>query len=357
VIGVGLALPWHLAMHELYGQEFWSRLAFPVGRLAAARSSVGVYAMAIRLIPLYPAILAIGIYGWFRAVRRALQAEESAETPLWPSSWVAFWLALGLLLPSVWPGQGSCLVLLLAAPLCLLSADGLVALNARRISLRALLVLMVLTLSCILWWQTRAFQVACHQVVASVQQWHQPPLAQAIRFHLFVDVVAGLALLAWMLYRWALARDGRQLAILGVFLAMVVGVTGAKGLWEISQVARRARDWKLLRRELAARYANVKGLRITTFGSMHPTGQMLFAVRAALGWRDVQHCRTLNELKQTLSGPGSHAVVVTGRVPRLPHEVLMPMGQRRDVLARLYGGAAAALYGSQPGAEEGRDKK
>ena len=348
LIGAGLALPWHLGMHELYGHEFWRRLAWPIGRWARSAHVPGLYGLVGRLVPVYPAILAVGVYGWCRAIRRSLQAEEASELPLWPSSCAAFWLALGLLSLSVWPAQHDLLVLMLGVPLSLLAGEALVALNARRISLRTLLVLMVLTIACVVWWQTHAFQTACAAMVASLREWHVPSLHQAIVFHLFVDVVAGLSLSAWMLYRWALTRDRRQLMLLGVFFALVVVVTGAKGLREVSQVRRRGRDWKLIRRKLQAQYGHTAAPTIQSLGSGRPSAQMFFAVRAALGWCPVMHCRTVGELREALSRPGAHTVVVAGRLPSLPPEVLIPLGQRPHVLVPLYGGNSAALYGSPP---------
>ncbi len=224
-LGLALAAPWHISMILRHGPEAAHALwGAPEPGVACWPGLLG------GLLDLAPATVPLGLFGAWRAVRRALAAEpfdREADN----GAFFVFWLAVAAVLPAVWTGgPRPALALFLMVPLNLLAARTMVELAARRIPVRSLAWLAPATVAAVAWWASSHLREA----VTDLARGCRPAPTTALGLHLGLDLLLVAALVGRNLDRWTGRRDDRRRLVLGGFLATVVlGVVGS-GLREVN---------------------------------------------------------------------------------------------------------------------------
>ena len=224
-LGLGLAAPWHASMIARHGPEAALALwGLPEPGVACWPG------LLAGLLDLAPATVPLGLFGAWRAVRRALAAEPG-DREADDGAFFVLWLAVAAVLPAAWPGgPRQALALFLMVPLNLLAARTMVDLAARRIPVRALAWLAPATAAAIAWWASSHLRDA----VTDLARGCRPAPATALGLHLGVDLLLVAALVSRNLDRWTGRRDDRRRLVLAGFLGTVVlGVVGS-GLREVN---------------------------------------------------------------------------------------------------------------------------
>ena len=316
VIGLVLTLPWHVFMARRHSDFLAALLAPPGFGATSAR-----WSMLLTLVNLVPATVPLGLYGAWRAWRRAIVSDSDDPAAGCEALWV-IWLATALLLPAFWPeGPRSSFLLTMLVPLNLLTAEAIVDLSARRISVRSLTWLAPLTAWSLAWW----FSTDLRNAAIDVLHGRRPSAAMALGLHFGVDLALGMALLTRRLDHWAKRHDDRRRLVLGGFLFGILSVTAGTGLREVRFRHRETAELLelrdvIVRREHARRFTILAVVNPPrTAGAPRPAGRLRFILRSALpnlAELDVARIEDLADLP-----PGERLIVLAGSERRLPYSL------------------------------------
>lgn len=222
-IALVVALPWHAMMLRRYGWEALAGLDFCPWGMAGLQGS-----LPARLLELSPVTVALGLFGFVRAIRMGLADEERSPATVGASLW-ACWFGVAALAPAFWPGgPRPALDLFLLIPLDLLAAMTVADLVNRRIPVRALIGLAPATAFSVAWWASHDLQGAFTDL------WNgRANASTGLGVHLAIDLVIASVVLTRGLERWAQLQDDRQRQILALFLLSLLMITIGCGVREV----------------------------------------------------------------------------------------------------------------------------
>jgi len=325
-IGLIVAAPWHARMIWIHGRAVIDALLAPPESIGP-----GFSGLLARLVDLAPATLPLGIYGAFRAIKRALVSEEDDRSTVGGVFWV-LWLAVAALVPAIWPtGPRASFDLFLLLPLNLLAAQAMSDLAYRQSPIRVLNVLAPATAVCVVWWVSGNLREA----VAELAHGHASP-ETGLGLHLALDLVVAAVLFSRGLERWARRRDDRQRQVLGGFLVAVLVTTIIGGLTRISYIQPLTRDYLGLR-EVILRHHEAKPFQeVDVIGpdrrpflipdSPATDGRLRFILRTALPHLNPRTFATTDELLAVPNPDGPRLVILVGTEQRLSYPVQSRLG-------------------------------
>jgi hypothetical protein len=313
-----MALPWHMMALRRHGLDLLAALVAPLDPLSGPRPG-----LLARMIRLTPATLALGLLAAVRSVRRALAAETDDRATIGGAFWV-IWLAIGALMPVIWPaGPWHLGGLFLLVPLNLLAAQSVSDLAGRRIPVRTLTWLAPATAVAVAWCYSANLRGAVDDILHS-----RADASTALGLHLALDLLLATIWLTHRIDRWARRRDDRQRHVLaGYFLAVAV-ITVAVGGREVWFRHRETDDLLTLRTMILRRHrerpfelvavVGPEAFRLTPDGPL-PGGRLRFILRATLPTLPQRDLQSIDDL---LSCPdGQRLVILAGTEHRLPYAI------------------------------------
>jgi hypothetical protein len=335
LLGLLIAVPWHVMMFLRHGRAFVSALFDPP---QASGASSGLIS---RLVELAPATLPFGVYGAVRALKHALAKGDEDDRDTVGGTLCLAWFALAALTPIVLSrGPRPALNLFLLVPLNLFSAATIVDLSARRIPARALCWIAPIATATTAWWTSTHLR----QAAADIVRLQPPGSDSALGMHLAIDLVVVMLVAVVGLDRWARRNDDRRLLILGGCLGAALAVTITAGLREVRFRHRETSDLLALRDAILRRHAVKPFTTLAVVGpspwadaaGAKPGGRLRFLLRATLPDLAQMDVATLDDLKGL---PGGHQLVLlAGAKVRIDYS-----SQSRLGLEAIYPGRSGEL--------------
>jgi 4-amino-4-deoxy-L-arabinose transferase-like glycosyltransferase len=317
IVALAVAGPWYVSMFNRYGEELIARiLAAPQNVVPLGRQLVA------RLLELAPALVPLAGFGVVKIARA--YATTDADDRITTGGMLALaWLVVGAIAPvGMASGPRPAMALFLVAPLSLLASWVIVELALRRIGFRWIFALAPATGLSVAWWSSSQLR----QAISDLVHGRGLQAATAFGLQLGIGLILAFALAAALLERFTQGRDNRRRAVLGLYLAIVLGFTLAIGLREVEFRHRETKEFLALRNAVVRRHQNLPITVIAVVGSeaklpttsgFMPGGRIRFMLRSALPHLSQIDVRSVKDLRD-LPG-GQRLVLVIGGGQQLSH--------------------------------------